>query len=220
VTRAECLISLAAKIAALHFDHPTRVAIDGVDGSGKTTLADELTGTIESLGPRQVIRASIDDFAQPSDIRYRRKPKSGDSYFFDAFGLVRRAVLRSAWPRPSTVSVAAAFDILTAASTPRSAAAVDVLPATAYFTATELDDCWDPVWVDAPSTTVARALARRGARRPVRRRGPPCALGTRPCRPTDRPERRRPRERRRRRGNADPRNPSPVYQSRKKHHGT
>jgi hypothetical protein len=40
-----------------------RVAIDGVDGVGKTTLADELVAPLQLLG-RDVIRASIDGFHQ------------------------------------------------------------------------------------------------------------------------------------------------------------
>ena len=71
MTRAECLISLAVRIAALRFDHPTRVAIDGVDGSGKTTLADEIVAPISTMG-RQVIRASADNFLKPRADRYRR----------------------------------------------------------------------------------------------------------------------------------------------------
>ena len=44
--------------------HP-RVAIDGVDGAGKTTLPDELAPVIEGAG-RGVVRASIDGLGNVS----------------------------------------------------------------------------------------------------------------------------------------------------------
>ena len=46
------------------------VAVDGVDASGKTTLADRLA---EAVAPRPpVVRASIGDFHRPRAERYRR----------------------------------------------------------------------------------------------------------------------------------------------------
>lgn len=47
----------------------TKLAIDGVDGAGKTTLADELAIALEKKG-EQVIRASIDGFHNPQKLRY------------------------------------------------------------------------------------------------------------------------------------------------------
>ncbi len=55
---------LAARICLLKNPHTLRVAIDGVDGAGKTTLADELVEPVRRLG-RRVIRASVDDFHRP-----------------------------------------------------------------------------------------------------------------------------------------------------------
>jgi uridine kinase len=69
--RSACIQELAAAIIAGQRDHPVRVAIDGVDGSGKTTLADELVDLIHSAG-REVIRASVDGFHNPRDVRYAR----------------------------------------------------------------------------------------------------------------------------------------------------
>jgi uridine kinase len=43
----------------MRIPHPTRVAIDGVDAAGKTTLDDELAEVLRERG-RGVIRASID----------------------------------------------------------------------------------------------------------------------------------------------------------------
>jgi uridine kinase len=64
--------------------HPVRVAIDGVDASGKTMLADELAPLIKDRG-RPVIRASVDDFHNSREVRYKRGAGSPEGYYFDAF---------------------------------------------------------------------------------------------------------------------------------------
>jgi len=84
MTRAEILEQLAASIAAVRLDHPTRVAIDGVDGSGTTTLADELVKPLRRAG-REVIRASVDGFHHPRAVRYTRGPDSPEGYYLDSF---------------------------------------------------------------------------------------------------------------------------------------
>ena len=65
-------------------EHPVRVAIDGVDASGKTTLADRLVPLIEKQN-RPVIRASIDGFHNPQKVRYQRGPDSPEGYYYDSF---------------------------------------------------------------------------------------------------------------------------------------
>ena len=62
--RSTLIEMLAEKIAGVRCPHPVRIAIDGVDGVGKTTLADELAGVLSS-GERPVIRASVDGFHNP-----------------------------------------------------------------------------------------------------------------------------------------------------------
>jgi uridine kinase len=42
LNREELIAALAMQIAVVRRAHPIRVAIDGVDASGKTTLANEL----------------------------------------------------------------------------------------------------------------------------------------------------------------------------------
>ena len=64
--------------------HPVRVAIDGVDASGKTTLADKLVPLIEKHN-RPVIRATIDSFHNPQKVRYERGLDSPEGYFYDSF---------------------------------------------------------------------------------------------------------------------------------------
>ena len=82
--RSACLGRLVTAIGAVRCDHPTRVAIDGVDAAGKTTLADELVEPLTRTG-RQVIRASVDGFHLPRAARYRRGPDSPEGYFLDSF---------------------------------------------------------------------------------------------------------------------------------------
>jgi uridine kinase len=64
--------------------HPIRVAIDGVDASGKTTLADRLVPPIEKRN-RTVIRATIDGFHNPQKVRYQRGLDSPTGYYYDSF---------------------------------------------------------------------------------------------------------------------------------------
>jgi uridine kinase len=84
MTRKELVLDLALRISRIPCAHPVRVAIDGVDAAGKTSLADELVAPLERLG-RPVIRASIDGFHNPSSVRYRRGETSAEGYFRDSF---------------------------------------------------------------------------------------------------------------------------------------
>jgi uridine kinase len=68
-TRDELLSRLAEAVESVTIAHPTRVAIDGVPGAGKTTLADELAVVLRAQG-REVIRATIEDFLNPSSVRH------------------------------------------------------------------------------------------------------------------------------------------------------
>jgi len=60
------------------------VAIDGVDGAGKTTLADTLKPQIEALG-KPVLRASVDGFHNPRVQRYAKGRDDPKGYFLDSF---------------------------------------------------------------------------------------------------------------------------------------
>jgi uridine kinase len=86
MARRELVEFVAGRIARLESPRAVRVAIDGVDAAGKTTIADELAERVAALG-RPVIRAGIDGFHQPKSIRYRQGRNSADGYYRDSFDL-------------------------------------------------------------------------------------------------------------------------------------
>lgn len=109
--RTRLLTDLAARIGALPPAVPVRVAVDGVDGAGKTTFADELGACLRRRG-RAVVRVSVDGFHRPQVDRYRlgRDSPEGfyrDSYDYDALG---RLLLDPLGPGGSGRFRRAAFD--------------------------------------------------------------------------------------------------------------
>jgi uridine kinase len=84
MTQRQVLRRLADLVVALDRPHPIRVAIDGIDAAGKTTLGDALAPLIRRRG-RPVIRASVDGFHRPRADRYRRGAESPEGYLQDAF---------------------------------------------------------------------------------------------------------------------------------------
>ena len=84
MTRQSVLRQLADLICEIDLPHPMRIAIDGVDASGKTVLANELVPLIKEHS-RPVIRASVDGFHNPRDQRYQRGPDSPVGYYLDSF---------------------------------------------------------------------------------------------------------------------------------------
>lgn len=82
--RKQLLEKLADLILNIERDHPVRVGIDGVEASGKTTLAKELAIELEDRR-QSVIRASIDRFHNPKELRYRLGENSPKGYYQDSF---------------------------------------------------------------------------------------------------------------------------------------
>jgi uridine kinase len=93
--RAAVLAAIGDALAALERPHPTRVAIDGPDAAGKTTLADELAAKLQP----GAIRVSVDDFLRPRSER-SRDAGSPEAYYHEAFDveLLLDAVLRPLRP--------------------------------------------------------------------------------------------------------------------------
>jgi uridine kinase len=97
MTKREQLLQIvAAKIVGLPAAGIARVAVDGVDGAGKTTFADELADYLAS-GSRQIIRASVDGFHNPRALRYRLGATSPKGFFLDSYNYAGLAA-NLLWP--------------------------------------------------------------------------------------------------------------------------
>lgn len=93
---------------------PLRVGIDGIDAAGKTFLADEIADYLVKNG-HQVIRASIDGFHNPRNIRHRRGSLSPEGYYCDSFNyeLLKSCLLAPLEPEGNRVCRLKAFDFKT-----------------------------------------------------------------------------------------------------------
>ena len=65
-----------------------RVAVDGVDGAGKTMFADELAAALAERDV-EVVRASVDGFHQARDVRHLRGRTSPEGFFQDSYDYAR-----------------------------------------------------------------------------------------------------------------------------------
>ena len=165
--RHDMLETLAARIVAFPSTHPVRVAIDGIDASGKTTLADELAVSLQATG-RPVIRAPIDGFHRPRSERYRRGPTSPEGYYLDAFdyAALQEALLVPLGPDGSRRYHRSAFDFCTdhPLNAPEEQAPADAILIVdgVFLLRPELYECWDYSIFVAMSFEVAlqRALQR------------------------------------------------------------
>lgn len=109
--RAELLRELAGRLDARPARPILRVAVDGVDGAGKTTFADELATALRGRG-RTVIRASVDGFHAPREVRYRRGRASPEGFYRDSYDYtgLRAALLDPLGPGGSGRYRTAIFD--------------------------------------------------------------------------------------------------------------
>jgi uridine kinase len=165
VNRADLLHDLATIILGRTLPHPPRIAIDGVDAAGKTTLANEIAAALKT-SPRQVIRASIDGFHNPKHIR--RRDDSAEGYFRSSFNYQALGdhLLTPLGPNGSRLFRRAAFDFRADAAvvSERELAAPDavLLFDGVFLLRTELRTHWDlSIFIEADfETTVARAEVR------------------------------------------------------------
>ena len=84
MTRNELLQFLAERILRIQKNCPVLIGIDGVDASGKTTLADELAKYLKNSN-RNIIKASIDGFHNPKKKRYTKGNNSPEGYYYNSF---------------------------------------------------------------------------------------------------------------------------------------
>ena len=84
---------MARDIVGLTGPGTLKVAVDGVDGAGKSVFADQPARVVAASG-RPVIRASVDGFHRPHEIRHRQGPASPQGHFHDSYDYAAlRAVL-------------------------------------------------------------------------------------------------------------------------------
>lgn len=111
MTPAGFLAALADRVGDRLGPGILKVGIDGVDGAGKTTLADRLGEVLQARGTR-VIRAGIDGFHNPREVRYARGKTSPEGFYKDSYNLegLKRELLDPLGPRGSGRIRRAIFD--------------------------------------------------------------------------------------------------------------
>lgn len=169
MSRSLVLDELAARIVRIDCPHPVRVAIDGIDTAGKSTLADEL-GDMLTARDRDFIHASIDGFHRPRAERYAQGDLSPAGYYDDSFDLrrVTRDLLVPLGPNGDRRYCTAAFDWRTkrrVAMDPSLAPDNAILLFDGVFTLRpELRDHWDfTVFVDVTFDVAYQRAAARDA---------------------------------------------------------
>lgn len=110
--REQLLLNLAERLNVQPAVPVLRVAVDGVDGAGKTFFADELAVALRVLG-RRVIRASVDGFHQPRAVRYRLGRHSPEGFYRDSYNYAAlvRELLHPLGPGGDLLYRTAAFDV-------------------------------------------------------------------------------------------------------------
>lgn len=164
MSRTECLSRLTAYLESIPTSHPLRVAVDGPDAAGKTTLCDDLSEILT----RTVVRAGVDGFHRPRDLRRRRGSLSPEGYYLDAFDseAVVASVLRPLGPGGDRWYVPATYDLHLeeAVDLPPRRAGTDaiLLFDGVFLLRPELRDHWDvAIYLHVePEETLRRALER------------------------------------------------------------
>ena len=82
--REALLHEISKIIAQIRAPHPRRIAVDGVDASGKTVFADALADSL-AFTQCQVIRASVDGFHHPKAIRRQKGSLSPEGFYRDSY---------------------------------------------------------------------------------------------------------------------------------------
>lgn len=167
-TRAAVLAEVADRVPRL--GRPVLVAVDGVDGAGKTTFADELAGVCRATWPGPVVRASVDGFHHPAAHRHAlgRTAEAFWSRSFDHDAFL--SALVDPWRRgPGASFRVAVHDV---ASDRALDVPADVVPEDGllvvdgiFLQREELRDAWDlVVFLDVPfEVSVPRMAERDGS---------------------------------------------------------
>jgi len=167
-SRDDVFALIAQRIVSQESRRAPLVAVDGVDGAGKTTFADGLAAFLDRVG-RATVRVSIDDFHRPRADRYRRGRDSAEGFYRDSFDLeaLRAAVVDPLRPGGDGSITPAVFDHRTdTAVVPERIAAGNVVVVVdgVFLQSAALDGAWDlVVFLDVPfEETFARMAVRDG----------------------------------------------------------
>jgi uridine kinase len=171
VRRAELLggivAAIDARLAAAERRGPILVGVDGVDGAGKTTFADEFGAALEAHD-REVVRVSLDGFHHPREVRYRRGRSSPEGFFLDSFDLesVRQRLLAPLRTGGDRRIVRAVHDVATDAAVDAPVEQVGedavVVVDGLFLHRPELRSVWDlSVFLDVPFEVSVRRMAVR-----------------------------------------------------------
>ncbi|MFF5297184.1 hypothetical protein [Paractinoplanes globisporus] len=148
------------------------MAIDGPDGSGKTTFAADLAAAVRLLG-LPVVRVSLDDFHNVRAVRYRQGRESPHGFWQDSYNYLRfrNDVLDPFAPGGSRCYRPVAHDLATDAvldpprrtAVPGTVVIVDGL----FLHRNEIVDEWDlSVFLEVPFDVTARRMAYRDGTNP------------------------------------------------------
>lgn len=167
-SRAALLQALAGQLCDMSPRRRLLAAVDGVDGSGKTTFADALALELGRAAVRPVIRLSLDDFHHRRQVRYRRGRTSALGFYSDSYNLeqFRSYVLDPLGPGGSGRYRPAGHSLETDAvlSPPELPAAFNavVLVDGLFLHRDELAAYWDfSIFLDVPFTVTAARMAVR-----------------------------------------------------------
>jgi uridine kinase len=144
-----------------------KVGVDGVDGAGKTWLADELAREVEARG-MPCVRVTLDGFHNPRLHRYRLGRDSPEGFFRDSYDYdrFRELVLEPLSPGGSGRYVPAIYDVQQeqpADPAPQQASAESVVVVDGIFLhRDEVAGWWDfSIWLEVPfEIAIPRGAAR------------------------------------------------------------
>ncbi|MBC7723646.1 MAG: uridine kinase [Burkholderiaceae bacterium] len=148
------LDTLAAEILHNYGSGRATVAIDGIDGSGKTRFAEHLAAAVTKAG-HGVATATVDAFYRPAAERYRLGHDSVDGCYRESYDYATfRRVLVEPFLAGDAFQVAS-FDVHADApiSPPREEAPIDCLLIVdgVYLNRPELRGLWNySVWLEVP----------------------------------------------------------------------
>lgn len=169
LVRPAVVAQVADTIPSASGDDCVRVAVDGVDGSGKTVFADELAAEVAARG-RDVVRVSADDWHQVRELRYARGRSSPEGFWLDSYDYprLRAEVLDPLGPGGSRDYRPRGHDletdeVLTGPLLAAPAGAVVVVDGL-FLQRAELEGCFElAIWLDVPfEETAARMAVRDG----------------------------------------------------------